>query len=73
MLVFSSRPDQITRQLRDRLKTTGVGLGLLRLQLYAGMTRKPEQLSPRCKTTYSYYSTALKKKLISRPRSPMLG
>jgi hypothetical protein len=33
-----SRVDQTTRQLSDRLKTTGVGLGLLRLQLDAGMT-----------------------------------
>jgi hypothetical protein len=32
------RVDQTTRQLSDRLKTTGVGLGLLRLQLDAGMT-----------------------------------
>ena len=35
-----SRVDQTTRQLRDRLKTTGVGLGLLRLQLDAGMTEE---------------------------------
>ena len=34
------RLDQITRQLQDRLKTTGVGLGLLRLQLDAGMTEE---------------------------------
>src|SRR3989442_2968101 len=32
--------DQITRQSRDRLKTTGVGLGLVRLQLDAGMTEE---------------------------------
>jgi hypothetical protein len=35
-----SRVDQTTRQLRDRLKTTGVGLGPLRLQLDAGMTEE---------------------------------
>ena len=35
-----SRVDQITRQLRDNLETTGVGLGLLRLQLDAGMTEE---------------------------------
>ena len=34
------RLDQITRQLLGRLKTTGVGLGLLRLQLDAGMTEE---------------------------------
>ena len=34
------RVDQITRQLLGRLKTTGVGLGLLRLQLDAGMTEE---------------------------------
>ncbi len=34
------RFDQITRQLRDRLNTTGVGLGLLRLQLDAEMTEE---------------------------------
>jgi hypothetical protein len=32
--------EQITRQLSDRLQTTGVGLGLLRLQLDAGMTEE---------------------------------
>ena len=35
-----SRVDPITRQLRDNLETTGVGLGLLRLQLDAGMTEE---------------------------------
>src|SRR5713101_2204438 len=40
MLAFSSRADQFTRKLRDRLKTTGVGLGLLCLQLDAGMTKE---------------------------------
>ena len=40
MRASHSRVDQITRQLLDRLKTTGVGLGLLRLQLDAGMTEE---------------------------------
>jgi hypothetical protein len=40
MRALSSKADQNTRQLRDRLKTTGVGLGLLRLQLDAGMTEE---------------------------------
>src|SRR5438067_1948685 len=34
------RVDQLTRQLQDSLQTTGVGLGLLRLQLDAGMTEE---------------------------------
>jgi hypothetical protein len=38
MLAFSSRIEQNTRQLQSHLKTTGMGLGLLRLQLDAGMT-----------------------------------
>jgi hypothetical protein len=40
MRALHSRIDQITRQLPDRLETTGVGLGLLRLQLDAGMTEE---------------------------------
>ena len=40
MRASHSRVDQITRQLLDRLKTTGVGLGLLRLQLDAEMTEE---------------------------------
>jgi hypothetical protein len=40
MLASSSKANQITRQLQDRLKTTGVGMGLLRLQLDAGMTQE---------------------------------
>src|SRR5439155_17816747 len=40
MRVLHSRVDQITRQLRNNLETTGVGLGLLRLQLDAGMTEE---------------------------------
>ena len=34
------RVDQIARQLSDRLKTTSMGLGLLRLQLDVGMTEE---------------------------------
>jgi hypothetical protein len=40
MRALHSRVDQITRQLSDRLKNTGVGLGLLRLQLDVGMTEE---------------------------------
>ena len=42
--------DQFTYQLRNRLKTTGMGLGLVRLLQDAGRPRKPERHSTRSKT-----------------------
>ncbi len=33
-------PDEFVRQVHDRLKTTGVGLGLLRLQLDVGLAEE---------------------------------
>jgi hypothetical protein len=40
MLAFSTNVKKNTCQLQDHLKTTGMGLGLLRLQLDTGMTEE---------------------------------
>ena len=40
MLAFHDQHDQFTHQMRNRLKTTGMGLGLVRLLLDAGLTEE---------------------------------
>ncbi len=40
MFTYSRGNDQFTRRLNDRLRTTGLGLGLLRLQFDAGLTEE---------------------------------
>ena len=39
MLSIYDQHDQFTRQMRNRLKTTGMGLGLVRLLMDAGLTK----------------------------------
>jgi hypothetical protein len=38
MLAIHDQHDQFTHQMRNRLRTTGMGLGLVRLLLDAGLT-----------------------------------
>jgi hypothetical protein len=38
MLAIRDQQDQVIHQMRNRLKTTGMGLGLVRLLIDAGMT-----------------------------------
>jgi len=40
MLAIHDQHDQFTHQMRNRLKTTGMGLGLVRLLLDAGLTEE---------------------------------
>jgi hypothetical protein len=40
MLAIRDQHDQFTPQMRNRLKTTGIGLGLVRLLLDAGLTEE---------------------------------
>lgn len=40
MLAIHDQHDQFTPQMRNRLKTTGMGLGLVRLLLDAGLTEE---------------------------------
>jgi hypothetical protein len=40
MLAIHHQHDQFTQQMRNRLKTTGMGLGLVRLLLDAGRTEE---------------------------------
>ena len=40
MLAICDQHDQFTRQMRNRLKTTGMGLGLVRLLMDAGLTEE---------------------------------
>jgi hypothetical protein len=38
MLAIHDQQNQVTRHMRNRLKTTGMGLGLVRLLMDAGLT-----------------------------------
>ena len=40
MIAVHGKNNRFTSQLRDRLKTTGMGLGLVRLQMDAGLTEE---------------------------------
>ena len=40
MLAIRDQQDQLTHQIRNRLKTTGMGLGLVRLLMDAGLTEE---------------------------------
>jgi hypothetical protein len=40
MLAIHDQPDQFTQHMRKRLKTTSMGLGLVRLLLDAGRTKE---------------------------------
>jgi hypothetical protein len=40
MLSVHGKNNRVTSQLRDRLKTTSMGLGLVRLQMDAGLTEE---------------------------------
>ena len=40
MLAIHDQHDQFTHQMRNRLRTTGMGLGLVRLLLDAGLTEE---------------------------------
>ena len=40
MLSVHGKNNRVTSQLRDRLKTTSMGLGLVRLQMDVGLTEE---------------------------------
>ena len=46
MLAIHDQHDQLTDQMRNVLKTTGMGLGLVRLLLDAGRTREARAILP---------------------------